>query len=185
MLGPESTGKTTLAAALARALGAEVSAEAARAYALAVGRPLTADDVRPIAEAQLGGEVAAEARAAEAGRFLVVRDTDLVSTATFAKWYYGVRDPWLDTLALERRAALYLLCDADLPWVPDPARDEAMRRIATRDAMRDAFVAALDRYGCAWRWVRGRGADRLRSALAHLREAGFLDENNLGRDYRD
>lgn len=173
VLGPESTGKTALAAELAATLGAALSGEAARDYALGVGRALGVEDVEPIARAQVALEDAAAVRAAGAGRSLVVRDTDLVSTATYAAWYYGLRAAWLDAMVAERRAALYLLCDTDLAWRPEAPRDPAMRDAAVRDALRGEFVRALERYGCEWAWVRGHGARRLACAMRHLRTAGF------------
>ncbi len=170
VLGPEGTGKSTLAAALAERLGAALSGEAARGYVVALGgaRPLGPGDVAPIARAQAALEDAGEARAAAEGRALVVRDTDLVSTAAYAWWYYRLRDPWLDDAVRARRAQHYLLCDVDLPWAPDVARDPAMADEATRLAVLAAMVDELGRHGCAWSWVRGVGDARLAGALARL-----------------
>jgi nicotinamide riboside kinase len=176
VLGPESTGKTTLAAELARRLGAVASGEAARGYLIALGgaRPLGRADVMPIARAQAALEDAADARAAAEGRVLVVRDTDLVSTAAYAWWYYRLRDPWLDDAARARRARHYLLCDVDLPWVPDQARDPAMADAGTRGAALAVFVDELARHGCAWSWVRGAGEARIAAAVRALTDAGLI-----------
>ncbi len=164
--GPESTGKSTLATALAGQYGAERSAEAARGYAharaasLPPGTPpsdlLGRDDVEPIARAQLALEEEAAARAAATGRALVVRDTDLVSTVVYARQYYGACPTWVVDAARRRRADAYLLCDVDLPWVADEQRD----RPRGRAELREAFARALDEFGCEWTLIRGHGAAR-------------------------
>lgn len=160
LVGPESTGKTTLAARLAAAFGAELSAESARGYAearAAAGdpRPLGPDDVEPIAHGQIALEDAAIERARAQGHARVVRDTDLVSTVVYARHSYGACPSWIEAEARARRAGLYLLCDVDVPWAADAARDPGAADSAVRLAVRDAFVETLGEFGCAYAWVRG------------------------------
>ncbi len=172
LTGPESTGKTTLAASLAHRYRAERSTEAARAYAdarraalgpeVAATDLLSRDDVDAIARAQLSGEDAAAARAERAGATLVIRDTDLVSTVVYARHYYGACAAWIEDEARRRRADVYLLCDVDLPWVADGQRD----RPTERAALRDAFARALDAFGCRWSPVSGIGTARESAAIA-------------------
>ncbi len=170
VVGPESTGKTTLAASLARRFDTCWAPEHARAYVAArlaagapPGRPLGAEDVAPIARGQIAGEDAAAARAA--GRPLVVRDTDLVSTVVYARHYYGSCPPWIVEAARARRAALYLLCAPDVPWTPDPARD----RPEERAALHAGFVATLHSLECRVVPIAGPWADRERAAVAAVR----------------
>ena len=170
--GPESTGKSTLAAALAGTFGGARSEEGSRRYVerrLALGLPperaLSADHVGPIALAQVDGEVQAERAAAARGLPLVVRDTDLVSTLVYAAHYYGERPDWLRALAHARRADLYLLCAPDVPWVADPARD----RPHQREALHDDFAAALAALDCRVVPVRGDWAEREAIAAAAVR----------------
>lgn len=173
LTGPESTGKTTLAEWLARRFDVPWSAEHARAYVdgrLAAGdrTPLAAADVAPIARGQLRGEDAAAEEARAAGRPLVVRDTDLVSTVVYARRAFGAAPAWVVDAARTRRAALYLLCDVDAPWVPDPVRDADPGARQARAALRDAFAATLDALGCRWVPLRGSWEERARAADAHV-----------------
>ena len=173
LTGPECTGKTTLARALAARVDAAWSPEFARAYAARRGGALTARDVGAIARGQMAAEDAALHAAATSGSSLVVRDTDLVSTVVYARHYYGDAPAWLVAAARARRADLSLLCDVDLPWVADGVRD----RPHDRAAMRDAFTATLEELGCRWLVLRGEGAAREEAATAVILRAA----KDLGR----
>jgi NadR type nicotinamide-nucleotide adenylyltransferase len=157
--GSECTGKTTLASELAARLGAPWSPEAARAYAERVARELTADDVEPIAREQIGGEDAAEARAASG---LLVCDTDLVSTVVYARHYYGACPAWIETAARERRGDLYLLLRPDVPWRADGVRD----RPRVREELHALFEAALRASGARVVTIGGAWDERRAAAVA-------------------
>lgn len=158
--GGECTGKTTLAAALATALGTDWAAEYARVHAEHVARPLGAEDVEPIARGQIAVEDDAVAAAAAAGAPVVVLDTDLISTVVYARHYYGACPAWVEEAARTRRGDLYLLCRPDLPWAPDGVRD----RPTEREAMEANFAEALREFGAVVSVVAGTGPERLASA---------------------
>ncbi len=166
LTGPESTGKSTLAAHLGRRFGVPVSAEGARHYVdarLAAGEPATLSyhTVSPIAREQLALEEAAERDAARMRVPLVVRDTDLVSTVAYARQLYGAAPTWVEAAARARRATCYLLCDIDVPFVTDVVRRDAAE---DRAAIRRRFVATLREMGCRWTTLVGGWADRERVA---------------------
>jgi NadR type nicotinamide-nucleotide adenylyltransferase len=155
LIGPECTGKSTLAERLAGELGTSWSPEFAREYVLRVGRELTADDVPRIA----AGQIANEDRAAATASGIVVLDTDLVSTVAYARHYYGACPEWIERAADARRADLYLLMDTDVPWQVDAARD------SSRPHTLNAFRAVLEALACNWRVVGGRWDERWRAVL--------------------
>jgi NadR type nicotinamide-nucleotide adenylyltransferase len=158
--GSESTGKTTLAADLARHFGGVVVPEFAREYAdrriAATGLPLDATDVEPIAR----GQIVLHDRAIASAPSLVVLDTDLVSTVVYAHHYYGSCPAWIEQAAVERRGDLYLFCDIDVPWVPGPHRD----RPHARREIHAAFAAALAALGAPVVDVRGGWPERFATA---------------------
>jgi len=160
--GSECTGKTTLAGDLARQFRTVWVAEYAREYldhkVATTGLPLDASDVEPIAR----GQIAAEDRGAALAKGLLVLDTDLVSTAVYARHYYGACPAWIEHAARDRRADLYLLCDIDVPWVADPARD----RPHHREHMHALFVEALDALGAPFVTIRGSWAARRTAATS-------------------
>jgi NadR type nicotinamide-nucleotide adenylyltransferase len=161
--GSECTGKTTLARALAQRFGAPWVPEFCRGWQDAKGAPLEAGDVGPIARGQVAEADAAEA----AARDLVVLDTDLLSTAVYARHYYGSCPAWVEEAAQSRLADLYLLCAPDLPWAADGIRD----RGEARDEMHRLFAGALARAGADVHLVSGAGPGRTEAAAAAVAAA--------------
>jgi NadR type nicotinamide-nucleotide adenylyltransferase len=157
LIGPECTGKTTLAEELAVHFGAPRVPEFAREYAQLVARELTADDVEPIARGQMALEEAGvgsgEWGVADHGvdshtphptphsRILIL-DTDLISTVVYARHYYGHCPEWIERQAQKRKADLYLLLHIDLPWVADSLRDSA----TPRESLYEQFAQTLKNY---------------------------------------
>ena len=166
--GPESTGKTTLAEQVALFVGTEWVPEASRIYAERVARDLSVADVEPIAREHIArADAAAERVAARKGTALVL-DTDLLSTVVYAQHYYAFDSPWLDGEERARRADLYLLCDVDVPWVPDGIRD----RPAHRDAMFAMFRDAVAERRVQFVVLRGDWDARWKAARTAVQRAG-------------
>jgi NadR type nicotinamide-nucleotide adenylyltransferase len=153
LTGPESTGKSELAARLAREHGFTYVPEYAREYAEERNNELTAADVEPIARGYLQ-------RLPDEPR--LVLDTDLISTVVYARHYYGACPAWIEEEARKRRADLYLLLDTDIDWKPDPARDAGGDE---REDLFDAFRAALDEFDTNWKIVSGDWDDRYTSIV--------------------
>ena len=158
LIGPHSTGKSTLARELAAHYATQWVAEYARDYALAAGRELTADDVPRIAAGQLANEERA------AGAELLILDTDLLSTVVYSRPYYGTCVEWIEQQARERRADLYLLMDVDTPFVDDPARDSA----DVREELFAKFRDALTECGAEFVVIRGTWDERKNAAIAAI-----------------
>jgi NadR type nicotinamide-nucleotide adenylyltransferase len=171
LTGSESTGKTTLAIALAEQYGAPWVPEFVREYAASKAGPLSFDDHGPIARGQIAREDEYRSRAAAHNERLLIGDTDLLSTAVYCAHYYGHCPRWILDAARERRPDLYLLLDIDLPWVPDPQRD----RGHMRSEMQALFHEAVGRSGAPYAIISG-DADRrfamARTAIDNLLKAG-------------
>jgi NadR type nicotinamide-nucleotide adenylyltransferase len=159
LIGPECTGKTTLAEQLADHFSARWVPEFAREYVLRVGRLLTVDDVEPIARGQMALEDAAFNPATAS---LTILDTDLISTVVYSRHYYSTCPEWIEAAARARKADLYLLTDVDVPWTADDVRDTA----AARAKLHGQFAMALGSYGADFVTIRGDWETRLAAAIA-------------------
>jgi NadR type nicotinamide-nucleotide adenylyltransferase len=160
LIGPECTGKSTIAARLAARYQTVWVPEYAREYAARVARPLTADDVEPIAR----GQIEAEDRLSVEARRLLILDTDLVSTLVYARHYYGAAPDWIEPLARTRLANLYLLFAPDLAFTVDRVRDPTADRLAIYEAMR----TALDAFGVRYERVGGGWEGRVRTTISAI-----------------
>lgn len=159
--GPESTGKSQLAARLAAHFGAPLVAEYAREFwdqhgAIALG------DIERIAREQWRRE---DAAAASAGA-LVICDTDALTTVLWSDLLHGTT-PDVVRREAEKRCrgyALYLLLDTDVPFAPDPQR--CFPDAEDRERCRRVWHGALERRGLPYVWIRGDWAARERAAIA-------------------
>jgi HTH-type transcriptional regulator, transcriptional repressor of NAD biosynthesis genes len=161
--GPESVGKSTLAAQLVAHFGTVMVPEYGRTYCETFGTDLGNDDLLTIARAQ-----AAMAKAmAPRGNGWLILDTDPLMTAVWSDMMLGARDPWFD--AFGDVADLYLLLDTDLPWV-----DDGTRIYGSTDARARFFGLCqkeLETRGVRWTLVSGHGDARLSAAFAAIRNA--------------
>lgn len=159
LIGAESTGKSTLADALVEARGLPRTREYVREYADGLGRPLAANDLDPIAH----GQLAEEDRHGEVP--LVLHDTNLLSTLIYARHYFGVTQPWLEEVFAQRDYAVYLFCQPDIPWVPDPGQREGPK---ARLQLHAIFEAELKRRALPVVPIEGDRSTRLARALAAI-----------------
>jgi len=165
LLGGESSGKSTLAAALAERLGTTYTTEYGRDLWIERGGRLDFADYAHIARTQVAME---EARAREATRSLVC-DTSPLTTLFYCLDQFGRADPELEALAA-RRYDVIVLCAPDFPFVQDGSRrDDAFRR-----AQHQWYLQRLSQAGVAW--IDASGAletrlDTLVKALSRSRGA--------------
>jgi len=124
LLGGESTGKTTLAAALAKALGTCWVAEAGREVWDNKQGLLTEPDLLDIAHQQIERE---ENALQHANRFLIC-DTTPLTTMGYALWMFGRADAELVRLSQRSYDAIFL-CEPNFPFVQDGTRRDAAFRL--------------------------------------------------------
>jgi NadR type nicotinamide-nucleotide adenylyltransferase len=113
--GAESTGKSTLAAALSAELGVPWVPEYGREWAETKGTDFTVDALLAIA----AGQDAAMQRAAATSPPVLLLDTDPLMTAAWAAMLFGHVPAELMNYP---KAERYLLFDVDTAWVDDGTR---------------------------------------------------------------
>lgn len=121
ILGAESSGKSTLADALARHYGTVWVPEYLREFVDAHGRVPEESDQYPIARTQMERENAA---AQVATRFLFC-DTTPMMTALYSRWYWGRVDAQLSLLERRHEYAFTLVTAPDSPWEADGLQRES------------------------------------------------------------
>lgn len=171
VFGPESTGKTQLAAKLAAHFDAPLVTEYARERWDAQGGFLGLEDMLPVAQEQWRREDAAAAIAAGAGQRLIVCDTESLTTMLWSDLLYGTTPDALRRGA-ERRCrnyALYLLLDTDVPFAPDPQR--CFPDPEDREKCRRIWRGALERRHLPYVEIRGDWTERERAAIAAVEAA--------------
>jgi len=162
LLGAESTGKTSLCAALAdrlRERGQRVAVvpELLRAWVGREGREPRPEEQLPIARAQEAGVDQAAAQAD-----MVVADTTALMVAIHGAMLYEDGELYLFALQRLHSYDAILLMGLDLPWSSDGLQRQGPQAQAPVDAL---VRAALQRAGAAYRVVYGCGEERVRNAL--------------------
>lgn len=138
IVGSASSGKTTLAQALAERYRDIWVPEYLREFVdLRERVPVEADQLH-IAETQAAREDLALARAS---RFLFC-DTTPLMTAVYSRHYFGGIDPRLDALVAARRYDVTLVCAPDIPWKPDGLQREPEDQSAAVNAILAEELAA-------------------------------------------
>lgn len=157
IFGPESTGKSTLAANLAKHYGTIAVPEYARTHLELRDGEISEHDFLPIARGQIANE---ESLAYQADKLLFC-DTDLIATTIWSDWLYGKCDAWIEEQAEMRKYDLYLLTDVDVPWVEDVVRYLPEER----KSFFDRCTQELSKRNRPFHIVRGSWEERFQSAV--------------------
>jgi len=169
IIGPESTGKSTLTRQLAEGFGTTFADEYARAYLERLVRPYTESDLLAIAAGQLRLE---EQAAATARNGLVFCDTDLYVLKVWSESRYGTCDESILRSIAVRRYDLYILTDIDMPWEEDPLREHPAPEM--RQYFFHLYSDIVQQSGVPFVVVKGNEARRLEraaEAVKHLQQA--------------
>jgi len=125
IVGPESTGKSTITKLLAKHYQTLWVAEFARYYCAALTAPCTMDDEINMFHGQLALE---DSVLSMAEKDFIFCDTTFLTVKIWSDEMLGeTPQVVLDALPL-RTYDLYLLLDIDLPWEEDPLRDFPEKR---------------------------------------------------------
>lgn len=120
IIGPESTGKSTLCEQLATHFKTAWCPEYARAFLNQHGKDYTYEDLLTIAKGQVALEAEMESKAENDLYFI---DTNMYVMQVWCEFVFGKCHQFILDEIVERRYDLYLLCNVDLPWAYDPLRE--------------------------------------------------------------
>lgn len=156
--GPESCGKSTLTTQLAKHFKAPFINEYAREYLDDRKGQYVESDLLKIAQEQIIKEDLISANFNQEYIFL---DTDLLTIKIWSKEKFKRTDSWILDNIKRRYYDYYLLCKPDLPWTPDPLRENPY----DRSRIYKAYESELYLYKKPFDVVKGLGDDRLKNAI--------------------
>ena len=159
ILGPESTGKSTLAEKLAKHFAEPWVPEVAREYLEKLDRPYAYEDLLKIGIQQMQME---DELAMQAHNYLFC-DTDLRVIQVWSQHRYGKVDPWVLEELARRTYDLILLCAPDLPWQADPLREHP--ELEMRQQFFEIYQQLSQASGFPWILVSGDTDKRLSTAI--------------------
>jgi NadR type nicotinamide-nucleotide adenylyltransferase len=163
IVGPESTGKSTITAQLAKHYRTLWVPEYARYYCAALTAPCDLEDEVNMFHGQLALE---DSILAIAGKDLVFCDTTFITVKIWSDEVFG-ETPRIVLEALPLyHYDLYLLMDIDLPWQEDPLRDFPHKR----EHFMEVWHRELRSLNATYQIISGEQDDRLQNAIKAVDE---------------
>jgi NadR type nicotinamide-nucleotide adenylyltransferase len=166
IIGPESTGKTTLCMQLAEHYKTIWVTEYAREYLLTNGTDYTFETLLDIAKGQINNEDSAiksiEKNLNELKTELIFIDTDMYVMKVWCEFVFDKCHHWILNEIAERKYDLYLLCNIDLPWIKDELREYP--DLAKREKLYHYYKDIMVNQQVPWIDINGSYNERLQKA---------------------
>ena len=163
--GPESTGKSMLAEALAEIYDGILIPELAREYVEQLSEPYTFADVCNIAQLQINQELEIEQQNKKGYNF-VFFDTDLIITKVWFEHKFGEVPDFVTDRMKQPFIDFHLLCAPDLEWIPDPVREHGI----DREFFFDWYEKEIKQTNKPYAIIQGVGMQRLNNAMDAINE---------------
>lgn len=175
IVGPESSGKTTLTEQLMfRGIGGLIG-DATREYLDELERPYTEENLLEMAQghAEWFGDAAGFAEehhqalhgkdpiARRAPRKPMFFDTDILNIKIWSQEKFGRVHPEIERLVRVLHYDLRLLCRPDIPWKPDPQRENPH----DRDRLFAVWEQEMKAYGFPYVIIEGGAEERVQKAV--------------------
>ena len=170
IIGPESTGKSTLCEQLAQHYETRWCPEFAREYLLTNGTNYDFEDLLTIAKGQLALEdeyiamvtVSGSGLTTHGSRLLFI-DTDMYVMKVWCEFVFEKCHRFILDQIITRKYDLYLLCNTDLPWVADELREYP--DIESRKKLYNIYKDIMVNQPVPWVDISGDYEYRLKKAI--------------------
>lgn len=169
ILGPESTGKSTLCTQLAQHYNTQWCPEYAREYLLANGTDYSFDDLLTIAHGQLALEATHTEQALQViatkpeQPYPLFIDTDMYVMKVWCEFVFEKCHRFILDEIVTRKYDLYLLCNIDLPWVKDELREYP--DLESREKLYNIYKDIMVNQATPWVNISGDYDTRLQTAI--------------------
>ena len=160
VIGPESTGKSTLCRQLSERYGYRWIKEYAREYVEALHRPYTYDDVLCIAHRQI------DELQAPYPEPIVLYDTELIITKVWMEHVFGQVAPEVEQAIRTQPMDLYLILTPDIAAEPDPVREN----LDKREFFLDWYIREVQQTKQPYYLISGQGEARLQAAAEAIQQ---------------
>ena len=184
VIGPESTGKSTLCEKLAAHYNTIWVQEYAREFLLKNGNAYTQHDLLTIAKGQIENEEKAIQQLSNnqiqttnnkqqtnkqpptPNNNLLIIDTDMYVMKVWSEFVFNSCDYFILNQIVERKYDCYLLCEPDIDWVKDELREYP--DLETRTKLFHHYKDLLTHQHCSWMSINGDYESRLQKAISHI-----------------
>ncbi|MDR0794343.1 MAG: AAA family ATPase [Chitinophagaceae bacterium] len=171
VIGPESTGKTTLCQSLAQHYNTLWCPEYAREYLIKNGKEYTYDNLLTIAKGQLKLEdeyvekinKSIPPNTHSSASPLLFIDTDMYVMKVWCEYVFQKCHQFILEQITERKYDLYLLCNTDLAWTQDELREYPDENI--RKKLYEIYKDILQNQSTAWVEISGQNDERVQRAI--------------------
>jgi len=156
--GAESTGKSTLAESLSSYFNAPVIPEFAREYVEKLDRRYNYHDVEVIAQKQVDQLKSFLKKEHQ----VIFVDTWLIITKVWFEVVFQQVPEWLENEIRSLKIDLFLVCNIDLPWIPDLVRENGGEN---RRILQNMYIENIKKYNFTFHMVNGEEQSRFENAL--------------------
>ena len=162
IIGPESTGKSTLCKHLAEHYQTLWCKEFAREYLEKNGTAYTYEDLLTIAKGQIELEEKILTKV-NPQRSTIFIDTDMYVMKIWCEFAFNKCHSWILNQIATRKYDLYLLCNVDLPWKKDELREYP--DIQTRNKLYHYYKDAMVNQTVPWVEISGNYETRFQKGI--------------------
>jgi Predicted ATPase/kinase involved in NAD metabolism len=166
VIGPESTGKSTLCAQLAKHFNTLWVPEYAREYLETNGKDYTYEELLVIAKGQINLEDSIHLQFSNHKSHLLFIDTDMYVMKVWCEYVFNKCHNWVLNRIAERKYDGYLLCNTDLPWVEDNLREYPDTEI--RNKLFHFYKESLINQPVPWVEISGSYEERFEKSIKFI-----------------